>query len=92
MDHKLESRLTAFDERHSAQEARIDVMEAQIRSLQAALDVVKSDNPVPPPTSINFDREIDHSILIFRTKLSSTQSDVLASLQGWLQRANLDPT
>eukprot|EP00959_Pyramimonas_sp_CCMP1952_P268808 5620410-Pyramimonas_sp.AAC.1 len=67
-------------------------MEAQIRTLQAALDVVESDKSAPPPASINFDREIDHSILIFRTKLSSTQSDVLASLQGWLQRANLDPS
>ncbi|CAK0888071.1 unnamed protein product, partial [Prorocentrum cordatum] len=89
IDKRTEARLNGVECRQSAQEARIDVLEGQIRSLTETLGDIKAARPAPAAAP-GFNRNTDPTILLLRTKLSCAKAGVLAALSDWLGRAQLN--
>eukprot|EP00959_Pyramimonas_sp_CCMP1952_P474569 9503700-Pyramimonas_sp.AAC.1 len=74
IEKRLEVIINSVETRQSTQEARLDVFEGQIRSLQGALGDITSARPIPPAAAPGFNRNTDPTILLVRTKLSCAKA------------------
>eukprot|EP00959_Pyramimonas_sp_CCMP1952_P143415 3002181-Pyramimonas_sp.AAC.1 len=86
LSKRMEVRMAQTEQKLGEHDSKIQKLEEQVQHLLQVLGEVRADKPTAKIRDTAFDRDIDPTIILIRSKGLLARQNMLNGIQSWLDR------